>query len=251
MKYKIAIFNADLPMNTVTQNYGDYAHMFKNMFTRAAAAYDSSLEFVFNTYNVYKEDIYPSKEQFDELDAIVITGSKYYAGDNVPWINKLTEVVKNVIENRKEIKVLGVCFGHQIIGRAFGSSIVANPNGWEIAPYEIQLTEVGKRVFAKDSLIINQMHQDIVSDIPKGFELLASTKTCSNQAFIKGGQVLSFQGHPEFSKEVVKTMTSTRFDNGLFTEEQFTDAEKRLQKDTDTSLLEQTIIKFMMGKLIA
>ncbi|WBW71709.1 class I glutamine amidotransferase family protein, conserved protein [Schizosaccharomyces osmophilus] len=250
MKYKIAIFNADLPMASVTQKYGDYAHMFENMFTRAAATYNSSLEFIFNTYYVYKEDVYPSEEQLGDLDAIVITGSKFYAGDDVPWINKLTEVVKKIINNYNKIKVLGVCFGHQIIGRAFGSSIIANPNGWEIAPYELQLTETGKRVFAKDSVTIHQMHQDIVREIPNGFELLASTKTCSNQAFLKGQQVLSFQGHPEFSKDVVQAMASTRFDNGLFTKEQFSDAENRLQKDTDTSLFEQIIIKFVMGNLI-
>ncbi|EPY49677.1 amidotransferase [Schizosaccharomyces cryophilus OY26] len=240
MKYRLAIFNADLPMAPVRHNYGDYADMFKNMFTRAAACYDSSIDFCFSTYNVYKEDIYPSEEELRELDAIAITGSKFCAGDDIPWIKKLTEFMKNIIDNYQNIKVLGICFGHQIIGRAFGSSVVVNPNGWEIAPYELQLTEIGKRVFSKDSLIINQMHKDIVSEVPNGFELLGSTKTCAGQSFLKGRQVLSFQGHPEFSKDV----------DGLFTEEEFSDAENRLKLNTDTSLLELTVIKFLMGNLI-
>ena len=41
----------------------------------------------------------------------------------------------------------GLCFGHQIIARAFGSECVPNGGRWEIGPTTIQLTDFGKQFF--------------------------------------------------------------------------------------------------------
>ena len=49
----------------------------------------------------------------------------------------------------------GICFGHQIISRAvFDLPVKANPEGWEIGPYKIDLNETGKVLFlGKESLV--------------------------------------------------------------------------------------------------
>ena len=55
------------------------------------------------------------------------------------------------IKERPKVKIVGICFGHQIIARAMGGTLERNPNGWEIATTEIELTEEGKRVLDMDS----------------------------------------------------------------------------------------------------
>lgn len=42
----------------------------------------------------------------------------------------------------------GICFGHQIVGRALGGSCI--PHGtWELGPSNLNLSEIGKKIFGK------------------------------------------------------------------------------------------------------
>ncbi|OJZ83581.1 hypothetical protein ASPFODRAFT_48989 [Aspergillus luchuensis CBS 106.47] len=48
---------------------------------------------------------------------------------------------------------MAVCFGHQIVGRAYGETAERNPLGWEVSVTSVTLSETGKRVFGCDSLV--------------------------------------------------------------------------------------------------
>lgn len=67
------------------------------------------------------------------------------------WILSLTEYVKGLVLSHKK-PVVGVCFGHQILARALGAR-VGRGEGWEVSVDEITLTEEGKKVFGKDTLV--------------------------------------------------------------------------------------------------
>ena len=54
------------------------------------------------------------------------------AYEDVPWINCLTEFTANLIENHPRIKLVGICFGHQIVARSQNVRVVKNPLGWEV-----------------------------------------------------------------------------------------------------------------------
>jgi anthranilate/para-aminobenzoate synthase component II len=41
----------------------------------------------------------------------------------------------------------GICFGHQIVGLALGGTCVPNNGIWEVGPSNVNLSEVGKKVF--------------------------------------------------------------------------------------------------------
>lgn len=45
------------------------------------------------------------------------------------------------------LKTIGICFGQQIISRAYGTKSHRNEKGWEIGVHPIELTEVGRQVF--------------------------------------------------------------------------------------------------------
>ena len=55
--------------------------------------------------------------------------------------------------NSGRVKVIGVCFGHQIVGRAMGVKVGRNPDGWEIAVCDIQLSPKGKEIFGQDGMV--------------------------------------------------------------------------------------------------
>ena len=72
--------------------------------------------------------------------------------DNDSWILKLVEYTKDLLAQDR-IRLIGVCFGHQIIGRAIGVKVGRSDKGWEIAVCQMNLTTKGKEVFGKDVLV--------------------------------------------------------------------------------------------------
>jgi GMP synthase-like glutamine amidotransferase len=50
--------------------------------------------------------------------------------DNEVWIVKLVEFVKSVLAQDR-VRLIGICFGHQIIGRALEQKVGRSDRGWE------------------------------------------------------------------------------------------------------------------------
>jgi GMP synthase-like glutamine amidotransferase len=71
---------------------------------------------------------------------------------DVPWINKLVEFTQKVYAQDR-VRLIGICFGHQIIGRALGVPVGRSDIGWEIAVCDINLTEKGRELFGKEKLV--------------------------------------------------------------------------------------------------
>lgn len=88
----------------------------------------------------------------DDVDAVLITGSRHTAYEDDPWILKLVEYARQAIDTGR-IKVVGVCFGHQIIGRAMGARLGRSDKGWEVAVTEVDLTDKGKAIFQLDKMV--------------------------------------------------------------------------------------------------
>jgi GMP synthase-like glutamine amidotransferase len=78
--------------------------------------------------------------------------TEYNAFDSIPWINKLVEFTKQVLAQDR-VRIIGVCFGHQIVGRALGADVGRNDVGWEISVCEVDLTERGKELFQRGKLV--------------------------------------------------------------------------------------------------
>jgi len=54
---------------------------------------------------------------------------------------------------QKRVRLMGVCFGHQIIGRAMDQKVDRSDKGWEISVSPVQLTEKGKALFGIPELV--------------------------------------------------------------------------------------------------
>lgn len=83
----------------------------------------------------------------------------YSSFEDVPWINKLVDFTAKVLAHDR-VRVIGVCFGHQIIGRALGIKVGPNEAGWETSVSEVNLTEKGKELFECGVLVPNSYSYD-------------------------------------------------------------------------------------------
>ncbi len=97
-----------------------------------------------------------------------------------------------------EVPVLGICFGHQILGihhGAFGSKIKEDRDWQEIEQMEVDV------LFSRMPNVFKMMedHCEVIS-IPAGFKLLASSDASINEAMRhKEKNLFGVQFHPEVS----------------------------------------------------
>ena len=199
---RIGILETGKPDPDVINKYGSYAEMFQRLFL----AVDDQLQF--NVYQV-TEGQYP--ENVDECDAYLITGSKFSVYDAESWIIELQDYVISLHGRRK--KLIGICFGHQIIAHALGGLAQKSEKGWGVGN-TISYIE-GETTWKPDdsktySLLMS--HQDQVVKLPANAILIASSMHCVNDSFQIANHILTFQGHPEFSEDYLKYSMNKRRD---------------------------------------
>ena len=57
------------------------------------------------------------------------------------------------ILSQSRVRLIGVCFGHQIVGRAMSVKVAPSDRGWEVSVCKMELSEKGKELFRKDDLV--------------------------------------------------------------------------------------------------
>ena len=101
---KFALFLATPDSEFVKKAYGGYHNVFVETFGDEGEHWDS--------FRVVEGE-FPEEKDLEKYDGFVISGSSHDSFQNDPWILKLCEIVKKLDEMKK--KVLGICFGHQVI----------------------------------------------------------------------------------------------------------------------------------------
>ena len=195
---KLGILKTDAVRPEWVTDFGEYPDMFVSLLGRA----DPSLEFV--TYDVEKGE-YPA--DLDEVDAYLITGSKSSVYDDKPWIAALIDFVRELDARKK--KVVGICFGHQIVAQALDGKTEKSTKGWGVGRHTHRFAATPAWHDGGDAdFEILVSHQDQVVKNAKGAKVLASSDFCENAVVQVGDHILTFQGHPEFvsaySREIME-----------------------------------------------
>ncbi|KAL1836506.1 hypothetical protein VTJ49DRAFT_5064 [Mycothermus thermophilus] len=267
MPLRLAILEADTPVPLTHAHYHGYLGVFRHLFTRAASPtpLDSIItltghDVVSNGHARPNSPAYPS---LDDVDAILITGSKHTAFADDEWVVRLVDFVRSALEHPRRIKIVGICFGHQIVARALGTEVGRSDAGWEVSVTETKLTPLGKSVFFgspssssssssssevstnRDTLSIQQMHRDQVLGLPEGAQLLASTDVCPNHGFLIPGRVITVQGHPEFTADIMREILDLRHEAGIFPDDVYASGVERNGDHHDGVLVARAILRFL------
>lgn len=138
----------------------------------------------------------PTEVNPDEL--YLIPGSLDSAYDDKPWIIALLQWIERAYN--LGAKMMGVCFGHQAIALALGGVVRPYEGGFGAGVRaSLVLDEQMKRYFPHQEMCLLYSHHDQVVVLPPDAELCATSDFCRNESFRIGRQVITFQGHPEFT----------------------------------------------------
>ena len=109
---KINILLGDTFEDRLPADIPDYVFLFRKLFGMVD---DTACYEVFDV----QRGIYPASLNGNEL--YLIPGSRASAYDDTPWIKSLVEFIRKM--HAENVKIAGICFGHQIIAQALGGKV--------------------------------------------------------------------------------------------------------------------------------
>lgn len=233
---KLGILKTDTVRPQWVPDFGEYPDMFISLLGQV----DSELEFA--VYDV-EQGQYPA--DIDEVDAYLMTGSKASAYEDKLWIVTLMEFVRELHLRRK--KLVGICFGHQLIAQTLGGKVEKSPKGWGVGLHRHSFSRVPPW-FDQGGTDIDILvsHQDQVLQVGAESQVLAGSEFCENAVIQVGDHILTFQGHPEFVDDYSRNLMVFRRE--LIGEDVFALAIASLQGSHEGKRVARLILNFLQAR---
>ena len=153
-------------------------------------------------------------DNLEDYAALLITGSRHNVDDTCDWCSALCAMIRRCLENGRP-KIVGICFGHQVVAHAMGGTVGPGPR-FVFGAQQIQLNQRSCAELLQlqvdqvpCSLQLIESHGDAVLQLPPNAHQLGSSDTCEHELFALSNQegtecvALCCQSHPEFTAEVV------------------------------------------------
>ena len=143
-------------------------------------------------------------------DGWFITGSRFGVYEDHDWIPPLEAFIRSAYVEKR--KMVGVCFGHQIMAQALGGTIEKFDGGFSVGAVDYTLSGKLKPSpgMGSETTRLNAYHQDQVKEPPENAELILTSDFCRFAGFAYGDWGLSVQPHPEFKGAYLKELVAER-----------------------------------------
>ncbi len=219
------------------EQFGPYAKMFERMFDATGH------QFSYEAIRVFEGATLPDPA---ELEGIVITGSAAGVYDHLPWLDPLRDFIRDAYA--KKCRMVGVCFGHQIMADALGGDVRKSEKGWGLGRHTY--TVKGRPDFmasAPETLTIACSHQDQVLVPPEGAEVILASEFTPNAGLsYENGAAISFQPHPEFLDDYTIALAELR--RGKAPDGVIDAALASIAKGSDSATVSTYIARFLTAK---
>jgi len=196
---KIGILETGRPPGNLSEQFGDYPAMFAELL---------GPEFAIESFDVAAGE-FPADAAGHH--AFLITGSPAGVYDPLPWIEPLCGFIRAA----KDSRMVGICFGHQVMAEALGGHVEKSDKGWGVGlhRYDIVRREPWMDGEAAARIAAPASHQDQVVVQPPNTEIVAKSDFTPFAGLAWTDRpAISFQFHPEFSPAFAKALIQKRYD---------------------------------------
>ena len=192
----LAILETGAPPAPLIAEFGRYPAMFEQLLGLEA-----------QTYDVAAGELPPDVGRHE---AYLITGAAAGVYDPLPWIPKLKTFLAAA---RGRAKLVGICFGHQVMAEALGGRAEKSARGWGVGLHTYPIVKHEPWMDGVSLVSVPASHQDQVVLQPPGTEVIASSLFTPYAALAwRDGSAISFQFHPEFAPAYAKALIEARYD---------------------------------------
>ena len=228
---RIGILETGSPPGDLAETHGRYDAMVRELLGPAH-------EYV--TFRVIAND-WPTDA--GAFDAFVITGSSAGVNDGLPWIDELATFLRAV---RGRVKLVGICFGHQIMAQAFGGTVEKAAQGWGLGlhRYDLRHRPAWLGDDESEGVLIVASHQDQVVAVPAGSTVFGTSDFTPNAMIDYGDAAISFQCHPEFTTAFARALIDAHRASDV-TAEHKAAAQRSLAVDGDAAIVRGWIDRFL------
>jgi GMP synthase-like glutamine amidotransferase len=196
---KLAVLETGVPPGDLAVRFGRYPDMYRRMLGLSAPlpSYDVAAGQLPKTVELH--------------DAYIVSGSPAGAYDPLPWIADLTAFL---LDAKGRAKLIGICFGHQIMAQAFGGRVAKSDKGWGVGLHSYRVAERQPWMDETSAVAIPASHQDqVVEKPPETVVTLTSAFTPFAGLAYSDQAAISFQFHPEFDPAFAKALIEARRDS--------------------------------------
>lgn len=142
----------------------------------------------------------------DGYAGLIILGGPMNADhvEDYPNLRTEVQVIREALD--RDMSILGICLGAQLLAKALGGAVRRGERA-EIGWHDVDLTASGAddpvlSDFARRQQVF-QWHEDNI-ELPAGAECLASSAACPVQAFRSGEHAYGFQFHLEVNEPLIE-----------------------------------------------
>ena len=147
-----------------------------------------------------------SRPTLDRYEALIILGGPMNSDqiDTPPNLITEVDIIREAVE--RDMSVLGICLGAQLLAKALGGTVSRNATR-EIGWHDVEMTDAGLidpvlSTFAPTQEVF-QWHEDGIT-LPPDVEVLAGSAASPVQAFRDGEHAYGFQFHLEVSRPLIE-----------------------------------------------
>jgi len=231
---KVAILECDYVPERFQRQFGHYSGMIRHMLDA------TDHKFEFDIYDCRRGDYPPN---LDAYDFFITTGSKAGAYDDSPWIKQLIKFIRRLDEERK--KLIGICFGHQIIAITRHGKVEKSDKGWGVGI-------AGNRIINSPDWMQEKRpqfrllvsHQDQVTELPDDALVIAESDFCPYFVVQWSDHFLSVQGHPEWKNGYSRALINNRRE--IIPRERVEAGLNSLTEQPENALFTQWILDFIL-----
>ena len=230
------VFQRETATNTGPNTLGPTENQYETLWADALGD-DFELDFLFTA----RGGALPADES--AWDAVVVGGSETSANDD--GSNDLKAWVGERWTTRSATKLLGVCFGAQLVAVALGGAVDKGPAGKFFGCHPLRFVERKRGIIPA-----LWAHGEVVARMPEGARVLATSDSSEHAVWTLRDDILAVQPHPEGTVDVVsQEWVSNGVKDGLIDAEQAAGARVTLvgRSDDDWAPLRTLVRTFLQG----